>query len=274
MEGLNIYFEAQKDIFEGHFSVIEEFQDEAVHKTRVSLKRIRAYLSLIEFIESLHIKKNTLFAEYQILFKKLADIRDFQVQFNIIEKYELQLKMNFKEYNAFFEEEIENRKMVFLSWFQYFKEPDWKLQVDFIQQINSKYTNPEIINIAKKTAVIRLSKIEAINCKKEKNLHKIRILIKDTHYIFDIINSISVNEIDEQSGIYLKKIEDHLGNWHDKVIAKELLENFMNTKNDDSFAIYNHLTKKISIDIDRLQMLSEKYIDNMGKNGLYTAMFY
>lgn len=213
MTNLQDYFlELKTNFNECYYKLNENVNSENIHNLRKNLKKLKSFNIILD---KLLIKDKDFPKKFSTLFKNIGEIRDIEIQLNILESYNSKYKkylnnlykqkINNIELNNNFDEEFEklNNKLNKIN--------DYHINNQIILNIKS-YINSNIYEVNKMSKNIS-----------RKTLHKIRIKLKRIHYDIIMINeSKDILKIDE--------IQDKIGLWHDYEITINNIKNFNNDK--------------------------------------------
>ncbi|GAK55411.1 CHAD domain containing protein [Candidatus Vecturithrix granuli] len=227
---LGVYYAARCKNIQKHFEMaVTYFDVNAIHDLRVEIKRLRSFFQLIEWITPAFPAKPYM-RQMRKLFKSAAELRDIHVQQQLTRAWSQSLGVFLSEYyNILKQKELSARKRfaAFAS--------QCDLHKEFVK--NEKRVSQAFDPLSKETASTKIQeRIEHLlrqileygeNGHQENNLHKVRILTKETRYIAEIANKCFPelgygNLLIQQ----LKGIHQTLGHWHDIQVAFEHLENF------------------------------------------------
>ena len=200
-----------------------------IHRARLDVKKIFAILDLLSIVRL----KNEKEPGYDRLFKKLytisGKIREIQVNFLLLSKPEFTIyDMNPYKLNLLLQER--ERTGEFLKTIRKFDEKElaWvekriKKEVYKIKPVTLKKKTNHYIRA--KTAVI-IALFEKEN--DEQNLHKVRQHLKELSTVLSLVINVKPSGKLEQTIAGLNKSEMMIGEWHDKVVMADSLENFLN----------------------------------------------
>ncbi len=204
-----------------------------IHRARLDVKKIFAILDLLKIVRS----KNEKDPGYGKLFKKLytvsGKIREIQVNLLLLTKPEFSMyDMNLFKLNLLFQER--ERTGEFLEKIRKFDEKElaWvenriKKEVYKIKPVTLKKKTNHYIR-AKTALIIALFEKE----NDEQNLHKVRQHLKELSTILSLVFSVNPAKKLEQAIGGLNKGEIMIGDWHDKVVMADSLENFLTHAKD------------------------------------------
>jgi CHAD domain-containing protein len=249
---------------------IEETEPENVHQLRVSIKRLRA---VIQFTGQLSGLENDI-AKTQLkslrkLFKLAGCLRDVQVQQKLLPEYEARISLSLEHYKDFLDK-LEKKYVKNFTFFIEKSKPIHKLNDghELIEKSLAVMTAEEIRNGAEQLLVSRCDTIKQILAKRpdDEKLHKIRIIIKQMRYILSIMRR---NEPETPYNIVtltdLTDPEILLGKWHDMVVGKAYLMEFVENKGfqqQPDMTRYTALTKLLDADRIKLRKQIIKSLSN------------
>lgn len=213
-----------------HFDMaLTYFDVDGIHDLRVEIKRLRSFFQLIEWIMPAFPAKRNI-RQIRRLFKSVAELRDIHVQQQLTRTWSQSLGVFLSEYYNILKQKELSAREEFAAFAS---------QCDLHKTLakNEKRVNQVFESLVKETVVIKIQeRIEhllrqvleyGVNGHQEDNLHKVRILTKETRYIAEIAQKcfpeLGYNDLFIQ---HLKGIHQTLGHWHDIQVAFEHLENF------------------------------------------------
>lgn len=205
---------------------------ELVHELRLSIKKLRAFHKLAEHLspggsdEYIRIKQRV-----RKLFKVAGQLRDTQVQIELIARYSEQTGIQYPEFDMW----LKKREQKQIQ--QFSKKPQ-----QVVPEATAQSSHQEIgalLALAEEETILscatevlsglystakNLSNVDI----KESNLHLIRTISKQMKYILHIMaHSYPEFKFKEMSVDSLREIETVAGNWHDNLVRVELLERFL-----------------------------------------------
>jgi CHAD domain-containing protein len=204
------YFTEQIENFKiCHSNLIKEITEDDIHKLRTTLKRLRT-LNLI--LDGLLFREKNFPTELSNLFKSAGEIRDNQIQLNILKEYET----NFKRYlNYIINNKIENFKIN-----ESYQE-ELNSLIDKFDKVKKYHLEEEIVGNIEARTDITLDEISNISNITTENLHDVRKKIKHVFYVFMMLG------IDKASN-NLDELQETIGTWHDYDVAINNIKNFDN----------------------------------------------
>jgi CHAD domain-containing protein len=236
---INQFLETQIALFREHFLITRQSSDEeAIHKMRLAIKRIRTFHKLKKHLHLQTILTEEFFQILKNVFAASGKLRDIQVHQGLLAKYADKLKFSFSGLTDFF---IENEKNTIDSLNQAISgitfEPDNQLQADSVE----KELQPENCNIEAEIIdyiKFKISLIEKLlfGHHDEENVHEIRKQVKQLYYVLQFIKDYCQGS--SLAGYDLGAIDDvgnNLGSWHDRVVLKDRILEFAGANSDDFF---------------------------------------
>lgn len=197
---------------------IEEFDAEAIHQYRVSVKRIRAVIRALNRIYSDPLLPEEILIPLRIMFKAGGTIRDDQVQIGLVANLEEEYGCSFPLIKGYYQKRIDDQKNAF-----------------FLKTIDFDYDSIEIIrsNIESVFEPLDEEFIEArlyeklhqsmeklkkkrYDLNQPEKLHRFRTRFKENGYLAEMFyQSQSNNKISKPTMTRMKHFGQELGNWHD-----------------------------------------------------------
>ncbi len=221
--------------------------ENGIHDLRVDLKRLKAFFNIIEALDGSFIA-NREFKHFKRIAKSTAMIRDSQVQQNLVKEATETTREYVTDYVDYLRE-IERAGIETFRNFSKKKDPkelqksehDLKKAIGSISEIAAK-TKAEGKFYNLRNDMLLLSGEEDL---RDEVLHKVRILSKETHYVFEIVNTCFDMFADEYNMFTkaIKKVHQALGKWHDYDVALYFFETYMS---QSGFKYDNEAHKKLA----------------------------
>lgn len=237
-DGFREYYQQRaKNIRENYRTAIHYFSEDGIHDLRVEIKRIRAFCKLVNWINQ-YFKAQKRLKPIRRLFKAAGKIRDMHVLQQIVRDKSSQEKLNVHEfYNLLKHRELQVRD----DFYKAYKNYDLDILDQNLSLIEAALSIIDYEYISHKTHQ-RLDRMiaELIEFKnhpqlEEVDLHKIRILCKESRFVLEVIST-TENE-DEKFKILnnkMRAVHQALGKWHDYDVCLQTLKQAMN---DETFQI-------------------------------------
>lgn len=215
------YTEQIKTFNECHSNLLEKTTEQDIHKLRTTLKRLKTFNILLD---GLLFRQKDFPVELSNLFKLSGEIRDIQIQQNILEEYSDGYK-------------------VYLLYMYEDRLKKFKIKEDFsneLQHLTDKLNRVEDYHIDEQIIMNIKSRIEMsyddirnmIKDISPENLHEIRIKIKRIYYTLLMLGEL--DNVDK-----LDNIQEKIGLWHDYDVTIENIRKF-----DNNLDIIKSLKKK------------------------------
>ncbi len=193
------------DEIQKYFSLKDKLSKDAVHDVRVNLKRVDALIALLQFNHNSPSKKKL--EAFKSLFKTAGKLRSVQVEFDLINKYFKDNKLNPKYLHHV--HEVKSEK---LKEYSELLESGPKRLAEGIQSLKKKIsqiTKRQMLDYLRSEEKNLASLIER-SIFREQELHFIRKKLKKLHL------NLQISGHDRKQ---LDKLLDLLGYWHDHQIA-------------------------------------------------------
>ncbi|MBD3287575.1 CHAD domain-containing protein [candidate division KSB1 bacterium] len=231
-DGFRDYYQQRAvNIRENYRTAIHYFSEDGVHDLRVEIKRLRAFYNLINWINR-NFKAKKRLKPIRRLFKAAGKIRDMHVLQQIARDRSNKENLNIHEfYNLLKHYELEARD----DFFKKYKNYDLSILEQNLSYIETALSIIDYEYISHKMHQ-RLDKMtsELIEFKnhpqlEEADLHKIRILCKESRYVLEIIRS--TEEENEKFKILndkMRAVHQALGKWHDCDVCLHRLKEALN----------------------------------------------
>ncbi|MFA8434735.1 MAG: CHAD domain-containing protein [Marinifilaceae bacterium] len=224
------FYEKQNDVFLNHYLIAAGTGDEeAIHQMRVALKKIFALCSFLRSCKLVDKPQLGYLKKARKLFRLAGNLRDNQIQLQILKEYEPQFSL--PDYESQITNQIEEgincwtKKACSFSLTEYVK---FKV---ILSHIINQIPDEHVRTSAKDFILNQIHFIEDLLLHEnwKEKLHKVRIHLKQMHRIFQLYRPTPILIPTEQ----IKKVELQLGRWHDHLIVLENIEQFSatNSKN-------------------------------------------
>lgn len=259
---LKQYFDKQYLRFVNLYKECKENYDiEVVHDMRVSMKKIKAFLLFIEALEPDSISAKTLLVNFKKLYKKAGSIRDIQMQKVIALQFEKDLDTVFTDFINYLNKKekkaikaFENKKGI------YDPEQDYSHLREKINKVLDKQSEEIFLNIGESCFLKKHEELKKLIKGKltTKRMHTVRIKLKQFSYLLRLWQSKeSDSNIFPFERTELQEIETKLGNWHDLVVAQDLLNNFFDTSSNEEAISLHYAILVLKIRNNRAALLKE-----------------
>lgn len=237
---INQFLETQLQLFTTHFLVTQTTMDEeAIHKMRLAIKRIRTIRKLKKHIHFTATLDETVFETIKSIFKVSGLLRDLQIQIGLMAQYSIEMKTKFTLFMNHFTEKK-----------RYFGEMlDKTIHKINPDQFYNRHTSPEnhgnfdenqgIETESLDFILFQIGKIQELIVLPENNdnIHELRKQVKQLYYLLQFLNNyfpdccLAKYEIGN-----LHDIGDNLGHWHDRVVLKERVLEFTGNMGENFIA--------------------------------------
>ncbi|MBN2175591.1 MAG: CHAD domain-containing protein [Bacteroidales bacterium] len=246
------YFIKQLTAFEKNFKKSKkEFDIEAIHEMRLSIKRTKALFLFFEYIDPDNFNARNEFKSIKHLFKMAGNIRDIQVQIRLVKNIRKGGKNKYKPYIKHLRAKETEAIVIFNKEVKESLHQEVITNQDKILNVLREVTNEE--RIREKTITLLNDKISHIDklrkdLGKEENIHEIRTTIKQIQYLFAFTKKyVSKKLFLQLSKKKLKKIENIFGDWHDRVNGLNLLTNYLESNQETDPGEYEFLKNKLEL---------------------------
>jgi CHAD domain-containing protein len=197
---------------------VEEYDPEAIHEYRVSVKRIRAIIRALDRVYEGPLFSEGMIYPLRLMFKAGGTIRDDQVQIGLVENIEQEFGHAFPLIKDYYQKRIEDQRDSF-----FLKSIDFDYDsIDIISRQIENILDPLDDDYLESTLYDRLHKsMEKLKRKrydleKPENLHRFRTRFKENGYIAEMIyQSKFHHKITKATYNRMKNFGQELGNWHD-----------------------------------------------------------
>lgn len=256
-EKIQKYYLTQLHIFEKDFAALKkDYDEEAIHKMRVSIKRLRALFLFLEYIEPVQFNSKKELKLVRRIFKLTGKIRDVQIQKGIIGGIRDTLDLEVPDL------------------LRYLQKNEQKAINEFRENIGGIIKKAPLIDSKKVTGLIKglsdnqevairtirllnekISRIDLLRKDLEniRDVHEIRIHLKQIHYLFDFTQDYFSRKLFLKMPLKrLKRIETIYGEWHDRVNVISMLNLFFKETGRQEDPKYKLLYKRVMTEKEML----------------------
>lgn len=204
-----------------------EQEEEAIHKLRVCIKRLRANFALVELAS-----RNTYVAIHALgqlrpIFQSAGQIREAQINLSLARDCG-----KTPEYCTFLEKQIEKGHKKLAKSLKAFKQKKWRKNLAKARAAVNDMDEVEAQTALHNYLAEHRELVQDLNQNSisDKDLHKIRTVLKRFYevqrfYLTDMLNDDILTARDA-----LKTLNESLGDWHDKVVFEASMARFINRK--------------------------------------------
>jgi CHAD domain-containing protein len=226
------YLSKQCGLFNKNFNlVISDFDEDAIHDMRVAIKRIRAVFLLTERLFPGEFDALEEEGEMRRLFRLSGRMRDAQVQQQLLYATAQNIGSTFGEYQAYLrntESKAVKKFKKFLK--EYDAEDDLKQKhekvADLISRSGYEQVRLQIVQFVDEL-FMAAGKMHS-DYEHDEKLHEIRRKLKQCHYLLSVFNQRDPDLPQLKTTLKkLDKVNELLGNWHDQLVAMEMLGRFL-----------------------------------------------
>jgi len=197
---------------------IREYDPEAIHEYRVSVKRIRALIRALDRVYDDPLFPKKIIQPLREMFKAGGTIRDDQVQVGLLEKTENEFGQKFPLTKAFYLQRISDQRDSFFKQSVDFDYDNIKLisrQIEYIlDPLDDEYLEFTLYTRLHKS----MEKLKRIryDLDKPELLHKFRTRFKENGYIAEMFyQSKYSHKVTKTAYNRMKNFGQELGDWHD-----------------------------------------------------------
>ena len=253
-EHICAYFQDQMVSFEKNLIESAFLSEKAIHQLRVSIKKLRALMNLVENHTSYPNQFLYQFKQVTSVFKPLGKIRDNRNKAKLINYYFSNEKELMDRLNGDLDQKLRLATDAYQDKFlTYSFESFFLFKTEFDHFLRSKLGNIKSREAARDIVVVisELMKKEDLKSK----LHKIRSYVKELLFILQIFKTKQIDINGKEYGMSdLATLGEYLGQWHDY----ELLINLYNKVNEQ-------LHEPTTYQFEKIQLKSEelfRYVSN------------
>lgn len=216
---------------------INEYDPEAIHEYRVSVKRIRSVIRALDSIYDDPLFSKKFIQPLREMFKAGGTIRDDQVQIGLVDDFEKHYGVSFPLIKAFYRKRIDDQRNEF---FKKSIDFDFEIIPGLKEQIESILEPLEDDNLEYSMYHWLQESMEKLKRKRydldqPDKLHRFRTRFKENGYIAEMFYQSKYSiKITKSTYSRMKNFGQELGNWHDhyQLWSKTALI-FQESKNKD-----------------------------------------
>lgn len=237
----------QLQLFKGHFLITQASMDEeAIHQMRVAIKRIRTIQKLKKHINFPTVIDDDQYRAIKKIFSVSGELRDIQVQLDMLKKYKKELRFSFAELFGYLKSKKQdltdqlNKTISEIDFSQFDELTDpGTLEVDLDGKADLERQSKDFL----KRKVNKLQRL-ILFLDQEDFVHDLRKQVKQLFFILQFLAS----NFPESpfADFQLKKLKttgEKLGQWNDRDVFKCMLGKFVSKQEDDF--LYDHAEYQI-----------------------------
>ncbi len=219
----------EENFVENYKKISKSISVEGIHNMRLSVKRLRALLGFLDFMNEKP-KTKKLLKRIRKLYRSAGALRDIQIQTNILKSYKKYLR---DDYNLYVKQLNEKKGKARKKLKQSLHEFDINDFIKIRKRIEKSFKNIEkhrIIEGSSQMFQNRLEEIEKLSftITDDSVLHLIRKYMKEMIYIRDSIGDNSFFLQNSNKMQLFSELEVKLGKWHDLTV---FIDHFLLFKN-------------------------------------------
>lgn len=226
---LNRYLYYQRKTFEKCYPRIQDVSDDdAIHDIRVSIKKIRTLLLLLDYIYPGEWDIKDRYRTFKKIFKRLGIIRDLQVQQKLAAYLQQKNNQKAEGYQAYLRDHERIARFNVNNWLRMYSSPDWRSLEDDIHACYFRTGKKQIILKANEYIDQKIQQAKRLSFQKDRvSIHLIRRLLKEARYMMDMMGSVFRDKFYYKPlQNKIKPIENYLGEWHDRMVALDHIFQF------------------------------------------------
>jgi CHAD domain-containing protein len=224
------HYKQREDLFHEHlYKTLTAPAKEDIHQLRTNTKKLRALWSLISSLDKDKARKTALSNLVDPVFSHAGTVREIQLNQEMSEKYRAQY---LETYRSFLKAELKRSKRTMLAALKAFDMQRFnELSTAFIHLVDQIPTSAIETELARRIihhadSVWQLKRA----LPHRKKLHKIRIHLKALKELLLVARMLSKKLMVKPLLDQLKKLEDRIGDWHDKVVLARSMEYYVQEK--------------------------------------------
>lgn len=230
----------QLQLFRGYFLVAQaSMEEEAIHQMRVAIKRIRTIRKLKKHIHFPSLLNDEQYAAIKTIFAVSGQLRDLQIQRNLLKGYINELNFTFGDFAAYLEE-LENQLLE--KYRQTIQTLDFNQFNEVARAVEPMGGQEDRIDLEKESIDFLCKKTEKINnlillMDKDEFVHALRKQVKQLFFILQFLKKqFPENELTQYKLRALKNTGEHIGNWNDRDVFLNRVNEFLDFKDDKYLA--------------------------------------
>lgn len=241
------FLETQLQLFKGHFLITQASMDEeAIHQMRVAIKRIRTIQKLKKHIQFPSIIDSDQYKTIKTIFAHSGNLRDLQIQQNLLNKYSNALRFGFFE----LADHLNTREKELTEKLnQTIRETDFSKFLEIPEPAESMEEVSDKSDLETESLDFLHKKINNIHkliftLDQDVYVHDLRKQIKQLFFILQFLkNHFPESVVSTYNIKTLKNIGEKIGDWNDRDVFKVMLEKFIAAKDKDF--LLNHAEYRI-----------------------------
>lgn len=216
---INNYFSKYLENFRLNLDkAMEEYDPEAIHEYRVSVKRIRAIIRALDRVYDNPLFSGKMIQPLRLMFKAGGTIRDDHVQIGLVEKIENESGNAFPLIKAFYYKRIENQRDAFFLRsidFEYDSIISISHQIEnILDPLDDNFLETNLYNTLHES--MEKLKKKRYDLELPEKLHRFRTRFKENGYVAEMIyQSKYTHKIGKTAYNRMKNFGQELGTWHD-----------------------------------------------------------
>jgi CHAD domain-containing protein len=257
------FLETQLQLFKGHFLITQASMDEeAIHQMRVAIKRIRTIQKLKKHIHFPTIIDSEQYKTIKSIFAHSGNLRDLQIQQNLLSSYSKTLKFGFPELSNHLntrEKELTEKLNQTISETDFSKFLEIPEPEESMEEISDKS------NLETESLDFLHKKINNIHkliftLDKDVYVHDLRKQVKQLFFILQFLkNQFPESVVNNYDLKTLKVVGEKIGDWNDRDVFKVMLEHFIEEQ-DENFLMKHAEYRILQYVLDEEK---RKYLDEI-----------
>ncbi|MEA3480294.1 MAG: CHAD domain-containing protein [Bacteroidota bacterium] len=245
------YQKHQQQIIENFQLSLETDNVDAIHDMRVSFKRFKILLQILEKISDGKIVAKHEYVHFNELFKKSGRLRDLHVQRQLLDAYKLRNGNSYGHYSDYIERRLIKRRINYLLVASTFL-PDFMTELG--NQCRDLISAEQTQHLLSTSAAIITSKLASISRAYKRGgepaFHEIRREFKEIQYLNNIMNNqLPIKQLLNIDALRVIELGQMLGAWHDKWNGQLMLDKFLSGNQEtDSPESYYSLLQLIKLE--------------------------
>lgn len=263
LEIVKYYQKHQQQVIENFQLSLETDNVDAIHDMRVSFKRFKILLQILEKISDGKIVAKQEYGHFNKLYKASGRLRDLHVQRQLLDAYKLRNGNSYEHYSDYIERRIIKRRIKYLLVASAFL-PDFMTELgNQCQDLVSAEQTQYLLSASAAIITSKLASIsQAYHQGDEPSFHKIRRALKEIQYLNNIMdNQLPIRQLVNIDALRVAELGQMLGAWHDKWNGQLMLDEFLSgNQGIDNPEAYHSLLKLLKLEKENEYRQIEKIL--------------
>ncbi len=246
------------DLYLHHFGShleqsLKTMDEKTIHNLRVAIKRINAVVEYLGEGDFMDFSNNLYFLEMKHLFKTAGNLRELQINQEILKDYPLPRNKNFGIFKSYLNALLDLRQQQFTERMEKYSLEHHEEFVHEIRNAMSQIPREDLRNQTFNYIKSRIRKTENYMNHDSfvQYLHEVRKLIKQIRFVLEMAREASMDLDQIQLSVeHIMEVEKILGRWHDQDVLIGYIREFIN-ENEQLDQAHQAVCKEVIKDIER-----------------------